>query len=67
MALIAPKKKHKQQWEEAQRKASEMGYVSFHPYDNRAGSLHPYAVGNPNNPYASPRPRPAKTSEKPKQ
>lgn len=67
MTLIIPKKKHKQAWEEAQRNASAMGYVSFHPYDNRARSLHPYAVDNPNNPYASPRTRLSEMSEKPKQ
>ena len=55
MARIIRKKPNNQSWEEAQRKASALGYAGFHPYDNRERSLHPYALDNPNNPYSRPK------------
>ncbi len=66
MMKIEPKKTHKQKWQEWQRKAAKRGFVTYHPYDNSAGSLHPYAVDNPNNPYATPRTDSSEKGEYPK-
>ena len=65
MMKIKPNKTHKQNWQEWQRKAAKRGFVTYHPYDNSAGSLHPYAIDNPNNPYATPRKGSPATSVKP--
>ena len=66
MAVKIRKKPTRRAWDEAQRKASALGYVSFHPYDNGARSLHPYAADNPNNPYSTPRVTSSEKSPLPK-
>lgn len=66
MLRPATKKTHKQQWDEAQRKMTARDWASSNPYRITQRETHPYDPNNPNNPYASPRTRPAKTREKPK-
>lgn len=61
MSLSAPKKSHKQKWDDVQRSIAFREWADSNPYIRARTSTHPFDPNNVNNPYAR-RPRTASSS-----
>lgn len=61
MSLSAPKKSHKQKWDDVQRSIASREWADSNPYMRARTSTHPYDPNNVNNPYAR-KPKSAKRS-----
>ena len=52
MSIKAPKKTHKQKWDDVQRNVASREWADSKPYMRTRTTSHPYDPNNPSNPYA---------------